>query len=87
MRDTIESFGDFFYAMRNDWQMNVMPGLHANAIRQVERSADVLFAEVNVTIREMARIPIARNLAPEMIPEICSCVCGKYSAMQQVVTI
>jgi hypothetical protein len=60
--------------VREEWETNVKPDLHRNAIRQVERvekAADVLFAEVDDTIREAARIALGRKLTPESIRGFC----------------
>lgn len=72
LHDTIETFGGALPAIREEWETNVRPGLHMNAIRQVEKAADVLFAEVDDTIREAARIAVGRNLTAESIREACS---------------
>jgi Nucleotidyltransferase len=72
LHDTIETFGGALPAIREEWETNVKPGLHRNAIRQVEKAADVLFAEVDDTIREAARIALGRKLTPESIRELCS---------------
>ncbi len=72
IHDTIETFGGALPAIRQEWEANTRPALHANAIRQVEKASDVLFAEVDDTIREAARIAAGRNLTPESIREVCS---------------
>jgi hypothetical protein len=72
LHDTIETFGGALPAMREEWETNVKPRLHRNAIRQVENAADVLFAEIDDTIREAARIALGRKLTPESILELCS---------------
>ena len=71
IHDTIETFGGALPVIRQEWEANIKPGLHANAIRQIEQAADVLFAEVDDTIREAARIATGRNLTPESIREVC----------------
>ncbi len=72
IHDTIETFGGALPTIRQEWEANIKPGLHANATRQVEKAAAVLFAEVDDRIREAARIAVRRNLTPESIREVCS---------------
>ena len=71
IHDTIETFGGNLAAIREQWQTNVQPALHANAARGVERAAEEYFREVNDTIREAARIAPGRSLTPEMVRELC----------------
>ncbi len=72
IHDTIEAFGGALTAIRKQWVTDVKPGLHTNGIRKIEKAADVLFAEVDDTIREAARIAVGRNLTAESIREACS---------------
>jgi hypothetical protein len=72
IHDTIETFGGNLAAIREQWQTNVQPVLHAKAARGVERAAEEYFREVNDTIREAARIATGRNLTPEMVREVCA---------------
>jgi hypothetical protein len=71
IHDTIETFGTNLSAIREQWQTNVRPVLHANAARQVERAQEKYFSEVDDTIREAALIATGRNLTPEMVRELC----------------
>ena len=71
IHDTIETFGGNLSAIRNEWESNVRPALHANAMRQVEGAAKKHFQEVDDTIREAARIATGRNMTPEMVRELC----------------
>ena len=72
IHDTIEVFGGNLAAIREHWQTNVRPGLHARAARVVERAAEEYFHEVNDSIREAARIATGRSLTPEMVREVCA---------------
>ena len=72
LHDTIETFGSNLGAIREEWETTVRPALHPNAVRLVERAADVYFREVTDTIREAARIAVGRNLTPEMLRELCA---------------
>ena len=72
IHDTIETFGGNLAAIREQWQTNVQPVLHAKAARGVERAAEEYFREVSDTIREAARIATGRSLTPEMVRELCA---------------
>jgi hypothetical protein len=72
IHDTIEMFGGNLPAIREQWQTNFRPALHAKAISAVERAVEEYFREVNDTIREAARIATGRNLTPEMVRELCA---------------
>jgi hypothetical protein len=72
IHDTIETFGGNLAAIREQWQTNVRPALHAKATRVVEHAAEEYFREVDDTIREAARIATGRNLTPEMVRELCA---------------
>ena len=72
IHDTIETFGGNLAAIREQWQTNVQPALHAKAARVVERATEENFREVNDSIREAARIATGRSLTPEMVRELCA---------------
>jgi hypothetical protein len=72
IHDTIDTFGGNLAAIREHWQTNVRPALHAKAARVVERAAEEYFREVDDTTREAARIATGRNLTPEMVLEVCA---------------
>ncbi len=72
IHDTIETFGGNLAAIREQWQTNVRPPLHAKSAHVVERAAEEYFREVDDTIREAARIATGRNLTPEMVRELCA---------------
>ncbi|HTV81238.1 MAG TPA: GSU2403 family nucleotidyltransferase fold protein [Acidobacteriaceae bacterium] len=71
VHDTIETFGGNLAPIREQWETNVRPALHAKAARQVERAAEEYFGEVDDTIRDAARIAVGRNLTPETVRELC----------------
>ena len=72
IHDTIETFGGNLAAIRERWQTNVRPALHAKAARLVEHAAEEYFREVDDAIRDAARIAIGRNLTPELVRELCA---------------
>ena len=72
IHDTIETFCGNLAAIREQWQTNVQPALHAKAARVVERATEECFREVNDTIRDAARIATGRSLTPEMVRELCA---------------
>lgn len=72
IHDAIETFGENLPAIREQWEKNVRPALHAKAARLVERAAEDFFGEVDDTIREAARIAAGRNLTPQMVQELCA---------------
>jgi hypothetical protein len=63
IHDIIEAFGGALTAIRKQWVTDVKSGLHTNGIRKIEKAADVLFAEVDDTIREAA--PHRRRQEPD----------------------
>jgi hypothetical protein len=72
IHDTIETFSGVLPAIREEWDATVKNGLHRKAILKIEKAADVLFAEVDDTIREAALIATGRNVTPESIREVCN---------------
>jgi hypothetical protein len=71
IHDTIETFGSNLAAIREQWETNVRPVLHAKVVRRVESAAAEYFREVDDTIRNAARIATGRNLTPELVRELC----------------
>jgi len=72
IHDTIETFGGNLPMIREEWERNVKPALHAKASREVIAAADTHFQKVTDTIRDAARIAPGRSLTPEMVREVCS---------------
>jgi hypothetical protein len=72
IHDTIETFGVNLPAIREEWERNVKPMLHARASREVASAAETRFQEVTDTIRDAARIAVGRDLTPETVREVCN---------------
>jgi len=71
IHDTIKTFGGNLPAIREEWERNVKPTLHARASREVASAAETHFQHLTDTLRDAARIAAGRNLTPEMIREVC----------------
>jgi hypothetical protein len=71
IHDTLELFGASLAELQRLWVDEVRPTMPAKTARRVHTIARVLFAEVTDTIREAARIPQDRRLAPENVQRAC----------------
>lgn len=71
IHDTLELFGGLLGELRRLWADEVRPRMAAKTARRAETIAQELFAEVTDTIREAARIPQDRRLAPENVQRAC----------------
>ena len=71
IHDTLELFGGALDALRRLWREEVRPKIAKPWATRVEALAHELFAEVTDTIREAARIPQDRRLAPEDVQRAC----------------
>ncbi len=71
IHDTLETFGGRLPDLHREWQEQVRPRLHPNAVRTVERGAISLFGQMSDPVREAARMTGARKLTPEAIREAC----------------
>ena len=71
IHDTLELFGGSLGELRRLWLEDVRPAMPAKTARRAEAVARELFAEVTDTIREAARIPQDRQLAPENVQRAC----------------
>jgi hypothetical protein len=69
--DTIELFGALIEDFSAQWKARVAPALGRQA-DEVRRLSAQTFAEVNDMIRDAARIPADRELAPEQIQLTCN---------------
>ena len=69
--DTLELFGASLGDLRRLWVEAVRPAMAAKTTRRADALAQELFAEVTDTIREAARIPQDRRLAPENVQRAC----------------
>lgn len=71
VHDTLELFGGSLRELRRLWVEEVRPGMAKPWARRVEAIASELFAEVTDTIRDAARIPQDRRLAPDNVRRAC----------------
>lgn len=71
IHDTLELFGGSLGELHRLWVEEVRPGIAKPWARKVEALAQELFAEVTDTIRDAARIPQDRRLAPEDVQRAC----------------
>ncbi len=71
VHDTLELFGAFLGDLHRLWVEVVRPGMAPKTARKVETIAHELFSEVTEAIREAARIPQDRWLAPGNVQRAC----------------
>ena len=71
IHDTLELFGGSAGELRRLWVEEVRPAMPSKTARRAEAIARELFAEVTDTIRDAARIPQDRRLAPEDVQRAC----------------
>jgi hypothetical protein len=71
IHDSLELFGGSLENLRRLWVEEVRPPMPARTARRAETIAQELFAKVTDTIREAARIPQDRKLAPENVHRAC----------------
>lgn len=71
IHDTLELFGRSLGELRRLWVEEIRPSMATKTARKAETTAQKLFAEVTDTIREAARIPQDRRLAPENVHRAC----------------
>jgi hypothetical protein len=71
IHDTLELFGASLAELQRLWVDDVRPAMPAKTARRVHTIARELFAEVTDTIREAARIPQDRRVAPENVQRAC----------------
>jgi hypothetical protein len=71
IHDTLELFGGSLGELRRLWVEEVRPGIARSWARKVEAIAGELFAKVTDRIRDAARIPQDRRLAPEDVQHAC----------------
>jgi hypothetical protein len=71
IHDTLELFGGSLGELRRQWHEEVRPAMPSKTARRAEAVARELFAEVTDTIREAARVPQDRRLAPENVQRAC----------------
>lgn len=71
IHDTLELFGGSLNELRRLWVDEIRPKIARRWARRAEAIARELFAEVTDTIRDAARIPQDRRLAPENVQRAC----------------
>ena len=71
IHDTLELFGGSLGELRRLWLEEVRPQMAPKTARKAETVAQEVFARVTDTIREAARIPQDRRLAPENVQRAC----------------
>jgi hypothetical protein len=71
IHDTLELFGGTLGELRRLWVEAIRPVIAKPWARKVETLAHELFAEVTDTVRDAARIPQDRRLAPEHVRRAC----------------
>jgi Nucleotidyltransferase len=71
LHDTLELFGGSLGELCRLWAEEIRPTMAPKTARKAETTALELFAEVTDTIRETARIPQDRRLAPENVQRAC----------------
>lgn len=71
IHDTLELFGASLDELQRLWIDAVRPSMPTRTARRAKTIARDLFAEVTDTIREAARIPQDRRLAPENVQRAC----------------
>ena len=71
IHDTLELFGGSLDELRRLWREIVRPTMPARTAKRAEAVARDLFGRVTDTIREAARIPQDRRLAPENVRRAC----------------
>lgn len=72
IHDTLDLFADKLNLLRVEWRQHIRPGLPTQTRTRVARLSRELFATVTDTIRNAARIPQDRALAPERIRAACA---------------
>ena len=83
IHDCLELFGGSLGELRRLWVEEIRPGLAAKTARKAETVARELFAEVTDTIREAARIPQDRRLAPENVQRACEYGLGEIVQVER----
>ena len=71
IHDTLELFGGALGDLRRLWAEEVRPRMAATTAGRAETIALELFAGVTDTIRDAARIPQDRRLAPDNVQRAC----------------
>jgi hypothetical protein len=83
IHDSLELFGGSLRELRRLWIEEVGPQMPPKTSRRAETIARALFAEVTDTIREAARIPQDRRLAPENVQRACEYGLGEILQVER----
>ncbi len=83
IHDTLELFGASLGELCRLWADVVRPTMAAKTAKRAEAIAQELFAEVTDTIRNAARIPQDRRLAPENVQQACEYGLGEILQVEQ----
>jgi len=83
IHDTLELFGGSLGELRRLWVEEVRPAIPRPWARRAEAAARELFAEVTDTIRDAARIPQDRQLAPENVQRACAYGLSQIVALEE----
>jgi hypothetical protein len=71
IHDTLELFGGALDSLHRTWVESMQPAMPEKTTKRAVTIAATLFAELTDTIRDAARIPQDRRLAPEQIRAAC----------------
>ena len=83
IHDTLELFGGSLDELRRLWFEDVRPAMPPRTAKRPEVIARERFAEVTDTIREAARIPQDRRLAPADVQRACEFGLGEILQAQR----
>jgi hypothetical protein len=83
IHDSLELFGGSLGELRRLWVEEVRPRMAAKTASRAETIAQELFAEVADTIREAARIPQDRRVAPENVQRACEYGLGEILQVER----
>jgi hypothetical protein len=71
IHDTIEALSENLSGLREIFENDVRPRLHARRVRELTGAAEALFGSVSDTIRESARMASGRKLSGAALAETC----------------
>lgn len=71
IHDTLELFAGALPGLKESWEKNIRPSLHARTARTAIELSASTFAGVTDTIRNAAQMAQGRNLSPERLQGLC----------------
>lgn len=77
IHDTLELFAPQVGELAEIWRNDIRRTLHENWIRNLLRSKDSLFGELDDRVRDAAAIPQDRQLNPERVRALCHAALGE----------